>query len=62
MTRTFSASAPEAHGSVYRVEAPQASSAVGMALRCAFDQESGLPEDMVRLLRQLNRTVTQRAH
>ena len=39
---------------VYRVESPHASDAIGMALRDAFVRETGLPDDMAMMLHQLN--------
>ena len=39
----------------YRVEAPRASDAIGLALRGAYANENGLPDDMTAMLRQLNR-------
>ncbi|WP_066796443.1 hypothetical protein [Sphingomonas soli] len=53
MSRT-SHTAPEAKPA-YRVEAPRASDAIGLALRGAYQDESGLPDDMAAMLRQLNR-------
>lgn len=39
----------------YRVEAPRASDAIGLALRDAYVRDMGLPEEMAAMLRQLNR-------
>jgi hypothetical protein len=55
VTRPPSFSAPEAQLRAYRVESPRASDAIAVSLRDAFERESGLPEDMVMLLRCLNR-------
>jgi len=38
------------------VDRPRASDAIGGALRSAFDRDSGLPADMMRLLRKLDKT------
>lgn len=46
----------------YRVEAPRASDAVGLALRDAYARELGLPDDMAALLRRLNRGDLPTAH
>ena len=54
MTRTSSFSATEAQLRAYRVERPRASDALAVSLRDAFERESGLPDDMVMLLRRLN--------
>ena len=45
----------EAQRSAYRVEAPRASDAVGLALRGAYADDAGLPDDMAAMLRLLNR-------
>jgi len=55
-------SAAEANNPTYRVEAPRASDAIGSALRNAFRDECGLPDDMAALLRQLNQSGLQRSH
>jgi hypothetical protein len=55
MSHTTSASASEARQPAYRVEAPRASDAIGLALRDAFARDLGLPDDMAAMLRQLNR-------
>ena len=52
MARSNSRQATEASG--YQVRAPRAGDAIGFALRDAYDQEYGLPDDMAALLRQLN--------
>ena len=57
MTRTSSCSAPEVPPRAYRVERPRASDAIALSLRDAFDRETGLPGDMVALLRRLNQIV-----
>jgi len=62
MTRTFSSSARTALAPAYRVEAPHASDAIGLALRCAFENESGLPDEMARMLRELDGLDTKSAH
>jgi hypothetical protein len=38
------------------VDRPRASDAIGDALRGAFDRDNGLPADMMRLLRKIDRT------
>lgn len=38
------------------VDRPRASDAIGDALRGAFDRDSGLPADMMRLLRKIDKT------
>jgi hypothetical protein len=40
----------------YRVEAPRASDAIGLALRDAYERDvsMGVPDDMASILRQLN--------
>ncbi|MBN8810988.1 MULTISPECIES: hypothetical protein [Sphingomonas] len=55
MNQTTSASANEARQPAYRVEAPRASDAIGLALRDAYARDAGLPDDMAAMLRQLNR-------
>jgi hypothetical protein len=55
VTRSSSCSAPEANGRAYRVERPRASDAIALSLRDAFSREPGLPEDMIAMLRCLNR-------
>ena len=55
MTRTSSHSAQQGRAPIYRVEAPRASDAVGLALRDAFSGHESLPEDMAALLCRLNR-------
>jgi hypothetical protein len=55
MDQVSSAKAIDARQPGYRVEAPRASDALGLALRDAYVRETGLPEDMVAMLRQLNR-------
>lgn len=45
----------------YRVEAPRASDAIGLALRDAFDEGFGLPDEMTALLRRLNGASTRGA-
>jgi hypothetical protein len=55
MSHTTSASASEARQPAYRVEAPRASDAIGLALRDAFARDLGLPDDMAAMLRQLTR-------
>jgi hypothetical protein len=45
----------DARQPAYRVEPPRASDAIGLALRDAFGRDTGLPDDMTALLRQLNR-------
>ncbi|MBX3564238.1 MAG: hypothetical protein KF730_06625 [Sphingomonas sp.] len=55
MTSSSSTTAPEARHTAYRVEAPRASDAIGHALRGAYADEGGLPDDMAAILRQLNR-------
>jgi hypothetical protein len=62
MVRSPSGPAPESLMPGYRVEPPRASDAVGLALRDAFDRDLGLPDDMVMLLRRLNRTDFPLAH
>ncbi|RYY26829.1 MAG: hypothetical protein EOP62_08705 [Sphingomonadales bacterium] len=62
MTRSSSGSAQEAQQPAYRVEAPRASDAIGVALRGAYMDESGLPDDMAAMLRQLNRSDGFRSH
>ena len=57
MTRAPSCSVPEAPSRAYRVERPHASDAIALSLRDAFDRETGLPGDMVALLRRLNQIV-----
>jgi len=54
--------APEAQHQAYRVEAPRASDAIGSALRGAYQDESGLPDDMAAMLRQLNRLDPSPSH
>jgi len=44
----------------YRVESPQASDAIGSALRDAFAREMGLPDDMAVKLARLNSQGRQR--
>ena len=55
MPRPSTATSTKTCASAYRVRAPHASDAIGHALRGAFEDESGLPEDMAAMLRQLNR-------
>jgi len=55
MNQTTSASANEARQPAYRVEAPRASDAIGLALRDAYARDAGRPDDMAAMLRQLNR-------
>ncbi|MDG2535973.1 hypothetical protein P6144_20100 [Sphingomonas sp. HITSZ_GF] len=55
MSHSSSSSASEARQPAYRVEAPRASDAIGLALRDAYVREMGLPDDMAAMLRQLNR-------
>jgi len=62
VTRAHSASAPEAHRPAYRVEAPRASDAIGLALRCAFEDAHALPDDMAAMLRTLNKMELPRSH
>jgi hypothetical protein len=38
------------------VDRPRASDAIGDALRGAFDRDNGLPADMMRLLRKIDKT------
>ncbi|HEU4961724.1 MAG TPA: hypothetical protein VFT56_15125 [Sphingomonas sp.] len=49
---TSSGTARDGHG--IAVERPRASDAIGAALRNAFDRDSGLPADMMRLLQCLD--------
>tara|TARA_Y100000815_G_scaffold271851_1_gene299355 strand:- start:2026 stop:2217 length:192 start_codon:yes stop_codon:yes gene_type:complete len=60
MNRTPSRSATAAASSGYRVEAPRAGDAIGLALRDAYDNDLGLPDDMAALLRRLNRNGSDR--
>ncbi len=46
----------------YQVEAPRPGDAIGLALRDAFDETLGLPEEMVAMLRRLNGATTRGAH
>ncbi|MDP5279596.1 hypothetical protein Q9Q95_11750 [Sphingomonas sp. DG1-23] len=62
VTRPSSFSAPEAQLRAYRVERPRASDAIAVSLRDAFERESGIPEDMVMLLRSLNRLEVPATH
>ena len=39
---------------VYRVELPRQCDAIGAVLRDAYDRESGIPDDMLILLRKMN--------
>jgi len=55
VNRPSSFSAPETQLRAYSVERPRASDAIAVSLRDAFERESGIPEDMVMLLRCLNR-------
>lgn len=55
MTHSSTASAMDAMQPAYRVEAPRASDAIGLALRDAYARDLGLPDDMAAMLRQLNR-------
>lgn len=55
MNQTTSATASDARQPAYRVEAPRASDAIGLALRDAYMRELGLPDDMAAMLRRLNR-------
>lgn len=55
MDKVSSATAKDARQPAYRVEAPRASDAIGLALRDAYMRETGLPEDMASLLRRLSR-------
>jgi len=55
MSHSTSSSASEGRQPAYRVEAPRASDAIGLALRDAYAREQGLPDDMAAMLRQLNR-------
>ncbi|MBQ1498650.1 MAG: hypothetical protein IIZ38_10070 [Sphingomonas sp.] len=55
MNQTTSAPASEARQPAYRVEAPRASDAIGLALRDAYARDTGLPDDMAAMLRLLNR-------
>ena len=54
MTKFSPGSAREANIPTYRVEAPRASDAIACALRSAFTNDNGLPDDMAALLGQLN--------
>lgn len=56
MKRPASSPSDEAPG--YRVQAPRAGDAIGNALRGAYEQDLGLPEDMAAMLRQLNGATT----
>ena len=56
MTNVSPGPAREANIPPYRVEAPRASDAIGRALRHAFTNDIGLPDDMAALLRQLNQS------
>jgi hypothetical protein len=62
VTRSSSCSAPEANGRAYRVERPRTSDAIALSLRDAFSREPGLPEDMIAMLRRLNRPDASIAH
>jgi len=55
MNQTTSATASDARQPAYRVEAPRASDAIGLALRDAYARDLGLPDDMTAMLRQLSR-------
>ena len=54
VTRDMDSSATDAKASGFRVEAPRASDAIGLALRDAFDRDLGLPDDMMAILCRLN--------
>jgi hypothetical protein len=54
MANTSSSTPFEAAAPGYRVEAPRAGDAIGVALRDVFDRDLGLPDDMADLLRRLN--------
>jgi len=45
----------------YRVRAPRASDAIGLALRDAYERDLGLPEDMAAMLRRLSGGFTREA-
>ena len=45
----------------FRVEAPRASDAIGLALRDAYERDLGLPDDMAAMLRRLNGGFTRDA-
>jgi hypothetical protein len=47
------------HG--YRVHAPRAGDAIGLALRDAYERDLGLPEDMAAMLRRLGGGYTRDA-
>lgn len=38
------------------IDRPRASDAIGDALRGAFDRDNGLPADMMRLLKKIDKT------
>ena len=46
----------------YQVERPRASDAIGLALRNAYDDGIGLPDDMRALLQRLNGADTRTSH
>ncbi|WP_404333723.1 hypothetical protein AB2M62_11075 [Sphingomonas sp. MMS12-HWE2-04] len=46
---------PDPAGGAFRVRAPRASDAIGSALSNAYARDPALPDDMVAILRQLDR-------
>lgn len=62
MQRQSTASPEKAQSPAYRVEAPRASDAIALALRGAFVDDGGMPDDMAMLLRQLNQLDTSPKH
>ena len=62
MTRDLPGLALDATHPTYRVEAPRASDAIGFALRDAFHDVGGLPDDMAAMLGQLNQIELPRPH